>query len=58
MDKPTHLWDHIWVRDLALIAGAAGCVWLLYAVRAVTLPALVLLVLEMLAGCTIFRKIP
>ncbi len=43
-----HLWQFQAIRDLLLVAAAAGLVWLGYALRAVTVPLLVALLLAYL----------
>ena len=46
--KHLHLWQFQAVRDVLLVAAAAGLVWLGYAMRAVTVPLLVALLLAYL----------
>ena len=46
--KHLHLWQFQAVRDVLLVAAAAGLVWLGYALRAVTVPLLVALLLAYL----------
>lgn len=46
--KHLHLWQYQAVRDVLLVASVAGLVWLGYALRAVTVPLLVALLLAYL----------